>query len=60
MLSGVATPPPVLLDDTPPSLVPPPVLSQDTPPIDGVHTFDFRGGSEQKTDEPQEFSMRIR
>ena len=60
VLSGVATPPPVLLDDTPPSLVPPPVLSQDTPPIDGVHTFDFRGGSEQKTDEPQEFSMRIR
>lgn len=46
--------------DTPVSLAPPPILPGNTPPVDGVHTFDFRGGSTQTSDDPQEFSMKIR
>ena len=46
--------------DIPASLTPPPVLPNSTPSANGIHTFDVRAGSAQATDEPQEFSMKIR
>lgn len=42
------------------TLSPPPVLSSSPPPSNGVHTFDFRNSTSAKSEDSQEFSMKIR